>query len=186
MDDLLDHRLSFQAPTFPGSGLSLKVIAEPIELVVDPPTDGVGARREGREHVLGNTVDLGDSIDRLTPPHAKAAGQLGAQAGVVDGAEGALIELDGPGVERQPSAVWRPHPIGDHDVRVKLGIERPTRVLAEDRGDDPLGVEHGDLAVDAVAGVGMTLDPVDHHGHGGVMGVEDLLAECLVSKGEEH
>ena len=46
---------------------------------------------------------------------------------------------------------------------VELRVERPRGVLSERRGDDPFGVDDGDLAVDAVAGVGVGLDPVDHH-----------------------
>ncbi len=44
---------------------------------------------------------------------------------------------------------------------VDLRVEGAARVLSEERGDDPLRVDDGDLAADAVAGVGVSFDPVD-------------------------
>lgn len=66
---------------------------------------------------------------------------------------------------------------------VKLRVESAGGVLAEGGGDDAFGVDDGDLAVDAVAGVGVVLDPTDHRRHRGVMSRQDLgsderVAEC--------
>lgn len=42
-----------------------------------------------------------------------------------------------------------------------LGVEGAAGVLPEERGDDAVGIDDGDLAADAVPGVGVSFDPVD-------------------------
>ena len=69
---------------------------------------------------------------------------------------------------------------------VQLGVQRPAGVLAEAGGGDALGVEGAHLAVDAVAGVGVVLDPVDHGRHRRVVGVEHRGPGGVVAQGEEH
>ena len=68
---------------------------------------------------------------------------------------------------------------------VELRVERPAGVLPEHRGDDPLGVDDGDLATDPVAGVGVAFDPSGERGDRGVVGVEHLAADVVVAEGEQ-
>ena len=90
----------------------------------------------------------------LVPADAEPAGQLGSQAGVVEGGQGALVELDRPGVQRQPPAIRGPHPVRDHQVGVELRIGGPAGVLTERRRDDPLGVDDRHLARQSGTGCG--------------------------------
>ena len=58
-------------------------------------------------------------------------------------------------------------------------------MLAERGRDDPLGVDDRDLAVDAVAGVGVGLDPVDDRRHSRVVSNEHLGAGLVVADSEQ-
>lgn len=58
-------------------------------------------------------------------------------------------------------------------------------VLSERCGDDAFGVDDGNLAVDAIAGVGVGLDPIDHQADGCVVGCEHVGAGVFVSDGEQ-
>ena len=69
---------------------------------------------------------------------------------------------------------------------VDLGVEGAARVLSEECGDDSLRVNDGDLAADAVAGVGVPFDPVHHRLDRPVVRVEDSLADIVVTECEEY
>ena len=69
---------------------------------------------------------------------------------------------------------------------VELRVEGPAGVLAEGGGDDPLGVEDADLAVDPVPGVGVPFDPVRHRGDGGVVRVDNPRAHGVIAEGVQH
>ncbi len=69
---------------------------------------------------------------------------------------------------------------------VELGVERPTGVLAEGSGDDAVGVEDADLAVDPVPRVGVAFDPVHERPDGGVVGLDDLRAHGVATDRIEH
>jgi hypothetical protein len=182
----LGHGLPLQAPALPGGGVALEGLDEALELVLDALLHRLGAGGELGQHVVGDALHFGDAMDRLGPLHSQGAGQLGPQAGVVEGGQAPLIQLDGAGVKGQPAAVVGHDPVGDDHVGVQLGVERPAGLLAEAGGGDALGVEGAHLAADAVAGVGVLLDPVDHGRHRRVVGVEDGGASGVVSQGEEH
>ena len=64
-------------------------------------------------------------VHRLPPGDAEAVGELGAQGGVVDPADRALLLLEEPGVERQPPP-GRVLDLGrDDGVGVQLRVHRP-------------------------------------------------------------
>ena len=69
---------------------------------------------------------------------------------------------------------------------VDLRVEGSARVLPEERGDDSFGVDDGDLAADAVPGVGVSIDPVDECFDGSIVRLEDSLADLVVAECEEH
>jgi hypothetical protein len=69
---------------------------------------------------------------------------------------------------------------------VDLWVERPGGVLAEGGGNDPLRVDHGDLAVDAVAGVGMSFEPGGHGRDRGVVAGKHLSPGVGVAHGEQN
>ena len=60
---------------------------------------------------------------------------------------------------------------------VQLRVERAAGVLTEGGGHDALGVDDRDLAADAVAGVGVPLDPAGHRSDRGVVSGEHLASD---------
>ena len=182
----LGDGLPFQAPAFTGCGIALEGLGEALQFVRDPFLHGLGASRELRQYVVGDAAHLGNAVDRLGPLHPQRPAELGPQAGVVDGAQCPLVELDGAGIQSQPPFVVGGHAVGDHHVGVELGVERPAGVLAETGRGDAFGVNGRHLATDAVAGVGVILNPVDHGGDRRVVGLERGVASGVVTQGEEH
>ena len=87
----LGHRLPLQAPALTGGGVSLEGLDEALELVLDALLHRLGARRELGQDVVGDAGHLGDAVDRLGPLHPQGAGQLGPQAGVVEGGQAPLV-----------------------------------------------------------------------------------------------
>jgi hypothetical protein len=178
--------LPLEPPALTSRRVTLEAHPEPLQLLVEPVGDVVGPGRELGQHRVRDAGDLGDPVLGLAPDDPEAARQLGPQTGVVHGRERPLVDLDRAGVQRQPPAVVRADPVGDHHVRVELRVERPGGVLAERRGHDPLGVHHRDLAVDAVAGVSVPLDPADHRSHGRVVGRQHLASGVVIAHGEQQ
>ena len=173
-------------PAFPGCRRPFEGLGEAFQLLLDARLDGIGALGELGEHVGGNIGHLGDAVHRLAPAHTEPPRQLGAQARVVEAGEGLLIALDRARVEGQPATVGRQHPVDDDHVGVQLGVEGATGVLAEEGGGDPLGVEGADVAVDAVATMGVAFDPVDHRRHRRVVAGQHFVAHVVVAEREEH
>ena len=97
--------LAFKPPPFPRSRVATHRVAEPIELVVEPPADVLGSSGELDEDIVGDVANLGDAVRRLLPADAQVAGQLRPQTGVVDRRQRLLIQLDQPGIQRQPATI---------------------------------------------------------------------------------
>src|SRR5690606_22834518 len=116
---------------------------------------------EGVAHLGGDAGEVGLASSHVAPLDAEAVGELAAQGGVVDPADGALLVLEEAGVEGEPSA-GRVLDLGrDQGVGVQLGVDRPGGVLAEQGGRRASGV---DLvgAVSASSGDGtVLLEPVE-------------------------
>ena len=101
----VDDGFSFEAPAFPRGGVTVEGVDEPVELLVDAALDVGGAGGELLEHRVGDVGDLGDAVHDRLPRDPEPVGELGAQGGVVDRREGALVELERAGVEGEPAAV---------------------------------------------------------------------------------
>src|SRR5205807_2270069 len=154
----LGDGFTLETPPLPWRRLAPEGCLEAFELLLQPLVDLVAASGEGGEQRVGRVGDLGDPVERLSPRHTQPSGQLGAQRGVVQRGQRALVMLDRSCVERQPAAVRGDDPVRYYDVGVELGVERPAGVLPESRRDDAVGDVDAYLTVDAVAGVGMGLD----------------------------
>ena len=118
--------------------------------------------------------DVGMAVDNRVPADAEAGGELGAEGGVVDPADGALLVLEKARVEGEPAATAVLHLGPDEGVRVQLGIDAAAGVLAEQRHGQALGVDlvH---AVGADAGDrAVALEPAERRGDRGVVGGEHL------------
>ena len=120
------------------------------------------------------------------PADAESSGQLRAQAGVIDRRQRLLIVLDQPSVQRQPTPIRRLHSVGDHQMRVQLRVQCSTGVLSKRSGDDPSGVDHGDIATDPVAGVSVTFDPHRQRANRIVVRRKNLLSGFDVTECEQH
>ncbi len=59
-------------------------------------------------------------------------------------------------------------------------------MLPKRRRDDPLRVNDGDLAVDAVSGMGVGFDPFEHHANGGVVRGQNVLSGVAIADGEHR
>ena len=175
----VDDRFALESPPFPRRGFALEGLGEPFDLAVDPVADLPGPTRIGREDLWGDVGDLGDAVLRGLPPHPEPLGDLGPQTAVVERGQGALVALQGLGVEGEPAAVGGEDPVRDHDMGVQLRVELSAHVLAKRHRHDPLRVDRVDLPMHAVAGVGVVLDPVDHRRDRGVMPGEDRVAHLL-------
>ena len=175
--------LSLDAPTLPWGGATAEVVDEPLGLLVDAAGHLLRAPGEGVEDLFGCVSHLGLAVLDVVPAHAEAAGQLRSEPGGVEGRDGALVVLEGAGVERQPPTVGGHHPVDDDEVGVDLGVMRPAGVLTEGSGDQAVGVDGPDLPVDSVPAVGVVLDPTERGGDGCVVRVEDLVADAFVADG---
>jgi len=182
----VEHGLSFEPPPLPRCRVAVHGGDEAVELGVDAVPDLVGSGRVGLENDVVNVGDLGDPVLRCPPSDPQLLRQFGTEGGVVERRESALVALDQSGVEGEPSAVGRLHPVRDDNVGVDLRIERTAGVLSEQRGDDPVGVDDRDLAADAVPGVGMSFDPAHERLDGEVVGVEDSSPGVVVAECEEY
>lgn len=110
----------------------------------------------------------------MGPAESEAGGQLGAEGGVVDPADGALLLLEEASVEREPAA-GRVLDLGaDHGVGVQLRIDGAGGVLAEHRHGQALGVDLEDAVLPPPGDRPMDLEPVERRQHGGVMSGEHL------------
>ena len=130
--------------------------------------------------------DLGDAVGDRATFDAEPVSELGPESCVVDRRDRALAQLERAGVEGEPAVIWRSDPVGDDDVGVELWVEGLGGVLAKGRRDDALGVNDGDLAVDAVAGVGVRFDPLDGDAHGSVVRAEHVGLGVVVADGEDR
>jgi hypothetical protein len=128
------HCFAFQAGDRPRIGIDAVMLGGPAthqltKLVVD-------LRRSLGElghQLIGDADHVGVAIDHRAPSDTEAGGHLGAQGGVVDPADAALLVLEEPGIQRQPRA-RRVLDLGpDHRVGVQLRIGGAARVLAEQR-----------------------------------------------------
>ncbi len=59
----------------------------------------------------------------LLPFDVEPGGKFGSKVGVIESREGALVHLDGPGIQRQPPAIRSTDSVGDHRMSVKLGVQ---------------------------------------------------------------
>jgi hypothetical protein len=158
----VDRRLPFDGPALPRCRSASDCVDEALDLLVASLLHLLGAFRELGKDLLGSVGHLGQAVLDGLPTDSEPRSQLGAQTGGVQGGDGALVALEGAGVEGQAG------------------------VLTERRRDQPVGVDGPDLPVDPVAAVGMILDPPERGSNRGVMGVEDLPADVLVADGEQH
>jgi hypothetical protein len=157
-----------------GCGLTAEGVLEALELGLQALLDLNGALGEGLQDLRFDRRELGDPVDRCPPPHTEAAGHLGVQGGVVHRGEGLLVELDQPGVQRQPLPGLGAD-LGDHDgVGVQLRVVRPAGVLPERRDCHAVGVHRHDLAAVSDASGRVPVDEVDDRGDSSVLGGFDL------------
>ncbi len=153
------YRLPLQPPPLPRRRRSAQGGLKALELVAEAAGDLAGPLREMFQHRSGDAVDLGDAVLRLPPTDPESSGELGAEVGVVESGEGALVHDQRTGIQRQPAAIAGRDPVGDNGVGVQLRVEGPAGVLTKQPHHDPLGVHRDYLAVAAHSGVGVGLDP---------------------------
>jgi hypothetical protein len=139
-----------------------------------PGLDLLGALGELVEQARRDALDVAVALDHRPPHHAEPCGQLGAEGRGVDPADGALLALQEPSVERQPLA-GGVLDLGGHDgVGVQLGIGAAAGVLAEQRHGEALGVDLIDAVLAPPGHRPVLLEPVEGGHHGGVVGGQDL------------
>ncbi len=142
--------------------------------VGQPGVHLLGALGELAEQAGRDAVDVAVALDHWSPGDAETARQLGPQGRGVDPADGALLALQEPGVERQPLAGGVLH-LGGHDgVGVQLGIGAAAGVLAEQRDGQASGVDLLDAVLPPPGHRPVVLEPVDGSHHSGVVGGQHL------------
>ena len=125
-----------EPPPLPPGRLPAQSRDEPVELHLHPVADVPVRDRERLQDLVGDAGDLGDAVLPVAPGDTGPGRQLGPQSGVVQRGEGALVDLDPAGVEREPATVVGTDPVGDHDMRVELWVHPSRRVLTERRRHD--------------------------------------------------
>lgn len=160
------HSLAGEVGDHPAIGLGTVVVVHPTghqlgELLVDL----LRARGEHPTQTLGHTRHIGLPVadSEGFPCGAETSGQLGAQRGVVDPADGALLLSQKPRVERQPLAASVLNLGGDHRVGVELRIRGAAGVLTEHRRGHPLRVDLVDAVTTATGQRAVSFEP----SHGG-------------------
>ena len=172
-----EHGGSFQA----GDGARVGVVAvvfgaPPVDQLADLDVDLGAALREHRPHPVGDGGEVGLAAVDGVPGDTESVGELGAQGGVVDPADGSLLVLQEPGIQRQPPAVDVLDLGGDDGVGVQLRVHRPRRVLTEQRRCDALGVDLVDPVAAPAGDRPMRLEPPERGVDCGVVSGEDLGA----------
>ena len=77
--------LALQVPALPRRRLTLELLPELLDLLLDSIPDCSGSRGELESYLLWDVAHLGNAVGRFLPGHANGPSQLGPQAGVVDG-----------------------------------------------------------------------------------------------------
>lgn len=108
------------------------------------------------------------ALDDGSPRRAETAGELGAERGGVDPADGPLLVLQPPGVEREPRAGRVLDLRPDHGVGVELGVGRPAGVLSEEGDGEAAGVDLIHTVLPSAGDGSVALEPVER-GHDGVV-----------------
>ncbi len=101
----LDDGLAFELPSLPWRRVPFHRVDEPVELLVEPSGDVGSTRGELFEDRLVDAVDLGDPVHDRLPVDAESCGEFGAKRCVVGRRQSSLVELEGAGVECQPSPI---------------------------------------------------------------------------------
>lgn len=101
----VEHGFAFESPPLTGRWVAVHRGDEPVELGVDAVADLAGPRRVLVEHDVGNVGYLGDAVLRCPPSDPELLRQFGTEGDVVERRESALVALDEPGIEGEPSAV---------------------------------------------------------------------------------
>ena len=132
------------------------------------------AFREDVAEFLRDGGEVDEAALLVGPPvDVQTGGQLGPERGVVDPSDGGLVLLEEPGVERQPPP-GRVLDLGrDDGVGMELRVDGAGRVLAEQRGGDPTGVDLVDAVGASPGDRPVVLEPPERRVH-----------RCLVSS--EH
>ena len=110
--------LAFQGGMFELRRMPPRALAELVDLVLQRLADLGGALGELLQQLDRDTGDLGLTLDDLTEGDAVPVRELGTQHRLIQTAEGALVMLQYPGVQRQPAAIIGLHLGRDHQVRV--------------------------------------------------------------------
>src|SRR5690606_37979510 len=133
----------------------------------------------------GGVGHLGLAVHDVVPADAEPGGQLGSKASGVEDGDGALVVLEGPGVEGEPPPVGGYDSVRNHEVGVDLRVVRPAGVLAESGTYQAPGVDGPDLAINAVPAMRVVLDPPESSCDRGVVCFEDLVADPVAADGEQ-
>lgn len=136
--------------------------------------DLAAALREPLPHLIGHAGQVEDPRPPVDPADTEATGQLDPQRRVVDRADAALLELQEPSVQRQPPPRAVLDLGGDDRVGVQLGVDRPRRVLTEQRRGHAEGVDLEHAVAAAAGHRPVPFEPAERGIHGGVMGREHL------------
>jgi len=106
----------------------------------------------------------------------------GAQEGMVDRADDAVVAPELVGMERLPFAVGHAREIGDDCVDMRLRIERAAGIVLEQRVDEIAGLDRHLAAFDVAPPLGeVLLDPGHGLLDGGHIGLEHALVAGDIS-----
>ena len=183
------HRAPLELRNGVGVGFLAVVLGAPAgDQLVVLGLDLGAALREHVAQVLGYDGQVDEATFLVGPPvDAEAAGQLGSEGGVVDPADGGLLLLQEPGVQREPPP-GRVLDLGrDDGVRMELGVDGAGGVLAEQGRGDAAGVDLVDAVGAPPGDRPVCLEPAERRVDGGFVGSEHLGPHPRIrSEGPQH
>ena len=130
--------------------------------------------RQDLAHSLRYAGHVGRLFEGPFPGDTETSGQLGSEGGVVYPADGALLLLEEPGIQRQPPPGRVLHLRCNDGVGVELRVDRPRRVLPEQRSDDAFGVDLVDAVSSPSSHGTLRLEPAERSINRSVMCGEHL------------
>ncbi len=150
----------------------------------------MAARRPSGKDLVGDAADLphGQPSVRVgrDPADAESGGELAFQHGAVERAGGVGVAVDRLGVDGAPHAVAAVDAVEDGAVGVQLGVAdagsgigRAGGAVAELGDDEPVRVDPSEAAGAGAGVTGVVLEVAESVVDGGVVGVEDGLADDL-------
>ena len=144
------------------------------------------ALREVLAHPRRHADELGDPVAHRSPLDAERSRERVAHHRLGDRAGGLGLGEDRAHVGCAPAPVGALHPVGDHQVRVQVGIARARHLVQVHRPGEALARQHRDPVATTAHEAGAALEVVEAGPRAGRLGGEDGPADRLVADGGEH